>query len=153
MTWHGPGQLVGYPILDLRTRGLRVADYVRLMEAMLIEVLDGFGIEASTVAGRPGVWVGNAKVAAVGIAVRGGVAFHGFALNVDPDLAWYDAIVPCGLADASVTSMQELCPESPSIGAVVEAMTAAFERRFTVRLATADASMLRASIQRRAVPA
>ena len=163
MTWHGPGQLVGYPILDLRARGLRVADYVRLLEGMLIDVLGTSGIEASTVAGRPGVWVGDAKVAAIGIAVRGGVAFHGFALNVAPDLAWYDAIVPCGLADARVTSMQELRPEAPSMAAVVEAVAIAFERRFTARLTTANASMLGASIldasmrgasmRRRAVPA
>ena len=158
MTWHGPGQLVGYPILDLRARGLRVADYVRLLEGLLSDVLGTSGIEASTVAGRPGVWVGDAKVAAIGIAVRGGVAFHGFALNVAPDLAWYDAIVPCGLADARVTSMQELRPEAPSIAAVVEAVAIAFERRFTARLTTANASMLGASIlgtsmRRRAVPA
>lgn len=153
MTWHGPGQLVGYPILDLRERGLRVADYIRLLEAMLIEVLDGFEIDASVVAGRPGVWVGDAKVAAIGVAVRGGVAFHGFALNVAPDLAWYDAIVPCGLADASVTSMQELRREAPSMGAVVAAMTTAFGRRFAARLTTADASTLRAAMRRRAVPA
>ncbi len=146
LTWHGPGQLVGYPILDLRARGIRVADYIRRLEAMLIEVLDGFGIEATTVAGRPGVWVDRSKVAAIGVAVRGGVAFHGFALNVAPDLAWYDAIVPCGLADAGVTSMADLLAGPPSMAAVVEATRVVFERRFAVRLLAADASMLRGAV-------
>lgn len=146
LTWHGPGQLVGYPILDLRARGLRVADYVRLLEALLIEVLDGFGIVASTVAGRPGAWVGAAKIAAIGVAVRGGVASHGFALNVAPDLAWYDAIVPCGLPDVRVTSMRELRPDAPSMSAVVDATSAAFERWFRARLIRGEVSVLRGAV-------
>ena len=146
LTWHGSGQLVGYPILDLRARGLRVADYIRLLESVLIEVLDGFGLEAATVAGRPGVWVEDAKIAAIGVAVRGGIAFHGFALNVAPDLSWYDPIVPCGLADASVTSMQELRTEAPSMGEVVGMTRAVFERRFTARLRDSDASVLREAV-------
>ncbi len=142
LTWHGPGQLVGYPILDLRRRELRAADYVRHLEAMLIEVLAGFGLRAGLVAGRPGVWVADAKIAAIGVAIRGGVSSHGFALNVAPDLRWYDPIVPCGLADASVTSMAALLGHAPVFDDVVAASRAAFERRFDASLVPADASAL-----------
>jgi len=146
VTWHGPGQLVGYPILDLRARGLRAADYVRALERLLLDVLGEFGLDASTVAGRPGVWVGGAKVAAIGVAIRGGVSSHGFALNVAPDLGWYDAIVPCGLADASVTSMATLLPEPPTMPVVIEATRAAFERQFASHLVEADPAALRAAV-------
>ncbi len=146
VTWHGPGQLVGYPILDLRSRRLRAADYVRMLEQLVIEVLGQHDLIASVVPGRPGVWVGEAKVAAIGVAIRGGVSFHGFALNVAPDLRWYDAIVPCGLADASVTSMAALLGEAPPLGAVVEGMRAAFERRFASRLVEVDAAPLRGMV-------
>lgn len=147
LTWHGPGQLVGYPILDLRARGLRPADYVRSLEACLIEVLREFGIDAAMVPGRPGVWVDGAKVAAIGVAIRGGVSSHGFALNVAPDLAWYEAIVPCGIAGASVTSMAALLDQPPSMPEVVEAMRDAFERRFFSRLVEVDAEALRGAVR------
>jgi lipoate-protein ligase B len=106
ITFHGPGQIVGYPILDLKRRGLGPSDYVRGLEETLIRTLDGFGIVAERSPGRPGVWVGNSKIAALGVRVRGGVTTHGFALNVSTDLSWFDAIVPCGLAGAGVTSME-----------------------------------------------
>ncbi|MGE3960153.1 MAG: lipoyl(octanoyl) transferase LipB [Dehalococcoidia bacterium] len=138
VTWHGPGQLVGYPILDLRARGLRAADYVRSLEEVLVAVLDGHGLVAGTVPGRPGVWVDGAKVAAIGVAIRGGVSFHGFALNVAPDLAWYDAIVPCGLTDARVTSMAELIGTAPAMPEVVAAVSEAFEARLAARLEQAS---------------
>lgn len=142
LTWHGPGQLVGYPILDLRARGLRAADYVRALEATLIDTLATLGVEASTVAGRPGVWVAGAKVAAIGVAIRGGISMHGFALNVSCDLAWFDAIVPCGIADASVTSLARLLPAPPSIEDVAIALGAAFERQFDAALSpAADANL------------
>jgi len=146
VTWHGPGQLVGYPILDLRGRGLRAADYVRLLEELVIGVLDEYDLPASVVEGRPGVWVGDAKIAALGVAIRGGVSFHGFALNVAPDLGWYDAIVPCGLADASVISMAALLGDAPAPDSVVEAMRAAFERRFASGLVEVDAAPLRGMV-------
>jgi len=146
VTWHGPGQLVGYPILDLRGRGLRAADYVRTLEQLLIEVLCDYGLQGTVVPGRPGVWAGGAKVAAIGVAIRGGVSFHGFALNVAPDLGWYDAIVPCGLADASVTSMAALLRQAPELESVVEAMRGAFERRFASHLVEVDAAPLRGMV-------
>ena len=146
VTWHGPGQLVGYPILDLRARRLPAADYVRLLEELVIEVIGEYGLCASVVAGRRGVWVDDAKIAAIGVAIRGGVSFHGFALNVAPDLEWYDAIVPCGLADASVTSIAALLGEAPLFGVVVEATRTAFERRFASRLVEVDAAPLRGMV-------
>jgi lipoyl(octanoyl) transferase len=111
ITWHGPGQLVGYPIVTL-AEPIDVVGYVRTIEAALIAVCADFGVEAGRVAGRSGVWLRgdgagqpDRKVAAIGIRVARGVTMHGFALNCDCDLSWYDRIVPCGLRDASVTTL------------------------------------------------
>jgi len=108
ITFHGPGQIVGYPILDLKRRGIGPSEYVRGLEETLIRALDRFGIAAERSPGRPGVWVANSKIAAIGVRVRGGVTTHGFALNVNTDLSWFDAIVPCGLSGAGVTSIAAL---------------------------------------------
>lgn len=110
ITWHGPGQLVGYPIVRLPAP-LDVVAHVRRIERMLIEVCAEFGVAATQVAGRSGVWVPaddrgpDRKVAAIGIRVTQGVTMHGFALNCDCDLDWFDRIVPCGIRDAEVTSL------------------------------------------------
>jgi lipoyl(octanoyl) transferase len=106
ITWHGPGQVTGYPIVRLAER-LDVIAYVRAMEQVLIEVCAELGLDTDRVAGRSGVWTadGARKVAAIGIRVARGVTMHGFALNCDPDLTAYDRIVPCGIADATVTSL------------------------------------------------
>ena len=110
ITWHGPGQIVGYPILRLPDP-IDVVAYVRRMEATLIAVCAEFGVAAGRVEGRSGVWLAAdanrpaRKIAAIGIRVAQGVTLHGFALNCDPDLSWYDRIVPCGIADAGVTSL------------------------------------------------
>ncbi|MDP2328070.1 MAG: lipoyl(octanoyl) transferase LipB [Dehalococcoidia bacterium] len=138
VTWHGPGQLVGYPVLDLRARGLRAGDYIRALERVLIEALASFDVRGEVVAGRPGVWVDGAKVGAIGIRVRDGVSTHGFALNVDPDLAWFDDIIPCGIADAGVTSLASLLLTPPSIDRVVEAVRASWEREFGATLIGAE---------------
>jgi lipoyl(octanoyl) transferase len=110
ITWHGPGQLVGYPIVSLEA--LDVVDFVRRLEEALIAVVTDLGIEgAGRVDGRTGVWLPAAggraerKVAAIGVRVQGGVTMHGFALNADPDLGYFDRIVPCGITDAGVTSL------------------------------------------------
>lgn len=137
VTWHGPGQLVAYPVLDLRARGLRAGDYVRLLEQVVIDTLAGWGIEGQRVAGRPGVWVAGEKVAAVGVRMDRGVSRHGLALNVAPDLVWFDAIVPCGIVDAGVTSIERLLGDAPSLPVVAEAMAHAFARAFGVRLVEA----------------
>jgi lipoyl(octanoyl) transferase len=108
VTFHGPGQIVCYPILDLRRRGIGAADYVRLLEQTMIGALRRFDIEAETWQGRPGVWVDGNKIGAIGVRVQAGVTTHGFALNVETDLCWFDAILPCGFSDAGVTSMRDL---------------------------------------------
>jgi lipoyl(octanoyl) transferase len=110
ITWHGPGQLVGYPIVEL-PNPVDVVAYVRRMEEVLIEVCAELGLRAGQVAGRSGVWLPadergpERKVAAIGIRVAQGVTLHGFALNCNPDLSWFGRIVPCGIADAGVTSL------------------------------------------------
>jgi len=110
ITFHGPGQLVGYPIVTLPDH-VKVVDYVRRMEEALIAVCADFGVVTARVPGRSGVWLRaddrgpERKIAALGIRVSRGVTMHGFALNCDVDLAWYDRFVPCGIADAGVTSL------------------------------------------------
>ena len=135
ITFHGPGQLVAYPILHVRRRSLGAATYVRRLEAVIIDTLDAFGIAAERVEGRPGVWVEGAKVAAIGVRISRGVSRHGLALNVSTDLAWFGQIVPCGIPDAEVTSMDRLLDHAPPMREVEDAMAAAFERAFGVRLA------------------
>lgn len=108
ITYHGPGQLVGYPILDLRQRGLSVRDLMRGLEEALIRTVGTWGITAGRIAGLTGVWHDQGKLAALGVAVQGGVSFHGFALNVDPDLSHFQYIVPCGIVGKPVTSMAQV---------------------------------------------
>ena len=127
ITWHGPGQLVGYPIVTLPA-ATGVVDYVRRVEEALIAALADLGLATGRIPGRSGVWLpadsGNGrperKVAAIGVRVAGGVTMHGFALNVDPDLAWFDRIVPCGLADAGVTSLAAELGPAPSLTEVAD---------------------------------
>lgn len=109
ITWHGPGQLVGYPIVKL-LKPTELVGFVRTLESALIEICSHFGIKSQRVEGRSGVWVcderGERKIAAIGIRVASGVTMHGFALNVNPDLTAFGQIVPCGIDDAAVTSME-----------------------------------------------
>jgi lipoyl(octanoyl) transferase len=109
ITWHGPGQLVGYPIVKLQ-KPTELVGFVREIEGALIQVCADLGIAAVRVDGRSGVWIqdaqGDRKIAAIGIRVAKGVTMHGFALNVNPDLAAFRQIVPCGIADADVTSLE-----------------------------------------------
>jgi lipoyl(octanoyl) transferase len=110
ITWHGPGQLVGYPIVRLPESTL-VVDYVRRLEEALIEVLADYGLATGRIRGRSGVWLAadderiERKIAAIGVRVAAGTTMHGFALNVDPDLRYFDRIIPCGLTGVGVTSM------------------------------------------------
>jgi lipoyl(octanoyl) transferase len=112
ITWHGPGQLVGYPIVRLPSP-MDVVAHVRRIESMLIEVCADLGVATTQVDGRSGVWIAaddrgpDRKVAAIGIRVTEGVTMHGFALNCDCDLTWFDRIVPCGIKDAQVTSLSQ----------------------------------------------
>ncbi len=137
VTYHGPGQLVGYPIVSLaewRAGQRDVVAYVRRLESVLIAVLADFGIAAERSDGYTGVWVGDEKVAAIGVRVARGRTRHGFALNVDPDLAMFGHIVPCGIADRGVTSMAKLLgaapPIRPSMRDVVDRVVARFADEF-----------------------
>lgn len=128
ITWHGPGQLVGYPIVQL-PEGIYVVDYVRRLEEALIASFAEFGLATGRVKGRSGVWLAadelrpERKIAAIGVRVAAKTTMHGFAINVSPDMSWFDRIVPCGIADAGVTSMaQELAvvPSLTEVAAVVQ---------------------------------
>lgn len=107
VTYHGPGQLVAYPIVNLRDWGGPLK-YVRTLEQVIINGLADFGIEAGVEPGLTGVWVGKAKIAAIGVKISRGVAHHGFAINVNPDLTKFDQIIFCGIADRQTTSMARL---------------------------------------------
>jgi lipoyl(octanoyl) transferase len=125
ITWHGPGQLVGYPIVRL-AQPLDVVGYVRRLEEMLIITCADFGVVGERVEGRSGVWVTGhpaRKIAAVGVRVARAVTMHGFALNVDCDLRAYDRIVPCGIADAGVTSLQKETGQPTTVEAVAARIT------------------------------
>lgn len=108
VTYHGPGQLVGYPILDLNPDRRDVHRYVRDIEEVLIRVAADVGVQASRVAGLTGVWVGAEKLAAIGVRISRWVTSHGFALNVNPNLSDFNLIVPCGISDRGVTSLSKL---------------------------------------------
>jgi lipoate-protein ligase B len=108
ITWHGPGQLVGYPILDLPGLDLTATSYLRALEAVLAEALLPFGIEAAPVKGLTGLWVGRKKLVSIGIAVSGGISYHGFALNLNNDFAAFGRVNPCKLESDVMTSMAKL---------------------------------------------
>jgi lipoyl(octanoyl) transferase len=112
ITYHGPGQIVGYPILDLQPDRCDVHRYVRDIEEVLIRVAADYGVEAGRVEGLSGVWVGRAKLAAIGVRIARWVTSHGFAFNVTTDLQYFDLIVPCGIVDRSVTSLAQLLGRS-----------------------------------------
>jgi len=108
ITYHGPGQLVGYPIIDLKPDRCDVHRYVRDLEGVLIRTASDYGIDAGRVEGLTGVWVGNEKLAAIGVRIARWITSHGFALNVTSDLDFFKLIVPCGIADRGVTSLSRL---------------------------------------------
>ncbi len=124
ITYHAPGQLVGYPILDLREHGQDLHKYLRDLEETLLRTLAEFGVIGSRVLGRTGVWVGDRKIAAMGIKVSRWISMHGFALNITTDLTPFrEDFVPCGIADKDVTSLRELmgagCPSRPEVEAAL----------------------------------
>jgi lipoyl(octanoyl) transferase len=126
VTYHGPGQLVAYPILDLRGRGLRVGDYVRALEAAIITTAEAFGVSARRVEGRPGVWVDEStKLASIGVRVSSGISRHGLALNVKTNLEDFEAIVPCGLKGTTMTSLARELTSPPTVEETAEVLAAA----------------------------
>ncbi len=151
VTYHGPGQLVGYPILDLRAYSDDVVQYVRSLEDTVIRTLAGFGIAAQRVRGYPGVWVGDEKIGAVGVAVKRKVTMHGFALNVDPDLQHFAYINPCGLG-RPVTSLARVLGRPVTVDEVREVYTCRFTDVFGLSLAPISRGELERSLAISAVP-
>lgn len=143
ITWHGPGQLVGYPIVKLADP-IDVVDYVRRLEQALIEVCAGHGLTAHRVSGRTGVWLAavqsgprprpERKIAAIGVRVQRGVTLHGYALNCAPDLTAFDRIVPCGITDAGVTSLSAELGRRVPVAEVVDQVARATLDALDVRL-------------------
>ena len=133
ITYHGPGQLVAYPIIRLRGRG-GPHWYVRTLEQVIIRTLAEFGLPSTTVDGLTGVWThdGRRKIAAIGVKISGGVAYHGFAINVDPDLGMFDGIVPCGIRDREVTSMAAEMKNAPPLGSVAGTVGSDFSQVFAL---------------------
>jgi lipoate-protein ligase B len=138
VTFHGPGQIVGYPIINLRARGEGPLWYVRGLEETLIATLRGYGIDAGRREGARGVFCGDAKIAALGVRVSRGVTMHGFALNVNTELSWFDDIVACGLRDVSVTSMEAIARDAFDIADVQADLARAFGRQFGFEMVEDD---------------
>ena len=122
-TYHGPGQLVGYPIIDLRCCGQDLHKYLRWIEALLIETLSRYEIKAGTRPGLTGVWVEDRKIASIGVGVRHWITMHGFALNVGGDLTPFDQIVPCGITDVTMTSIEREIKSSFKVEDVARDLT------------------------------
>jgi lipoyl(octanoyl) transferase len=132
ITYHGEGQLVGYPICDLNALSLRLHGYMRFLESIIINSLAEYGIESGRDECATGVWVGDAKICAMGVRVSRWVSMHGFALNVNPNMEHFDYIVPCGLKDRKVTSIQEILGDkSPSMSEVKQVVTEKFSSAIT----------------------
>jgi lipoyl(octanoyl) transferase len=130
VTYHGPGQIVGYPILDLRPDRCDVHRYVRDLEEVMIRVCADYGVTAGRVAGLSGAWVGAEKIGAIGVRISRWITSHGFAFNVNTRLEDFQLIVPCGIADRGVTSLQKLLGRSLAIEEVEERIIARFAEVF-----------------------
>ena len=145
-TYHGPGQLVGYPVLDLDARGRDIHQFLWNIEEALIGALDEFGIKAGRVEGKgkTGAWVGTKKIASIGAAVRNWITFHGFALNVNTDMKYFALIEPCGMPSTTMTSMKAVLNEDVDFHKVKDSVLCNFEGVFDVKLIrTVEARMAR----------
>jgi len=130
ITWHGPGQLVGYPILDLNPNRRDVRRYVNNLEEVMIRVAAHYGLRAGRIQGLNGTWVGDRKLGAVGVRIQRWITLHGFALNVSTELSAFDLIVPCGIKDKRVTSLQQELGKDPGLDDVMTVATQAFAEVF-----------------------
>ena len=142
ITYHGPGQVVGYPILDLREWKRDVGAYVRAIEQVMIDTLADFGIAAGRVAGCSGAWVDGKKIGAIGVHISRWVTSHGFAYNVATDLRYFDLIVPCGIAERKATSLEKLLGRCVSLNEVKPRLAAHFGEVFGLEVRPADRSEL-----------
>ena len=130
VTYHGPGQLVAYPILDLQHWEQSVSWYLRTLEEVIIRFLDSFGLKGERMENFTGVWVEGAKIAAIGIGVHQWVTYHGVAINLDPNMEHWNLIVPCGIPDKPVTSLKALLGESPSLSEAMKCFDKCFRDVF-----------------------
>ena len=133
VTFHGPGQLVGYPILDLRNYKKSVSWYMRTLEELIIRLLKEFDIKGSRKKGLTGVWVENKKIAAQGVRISRWVTMHGFSINVCPQLSYYDGIIPCGIFDYDVTSMEKCLNKKLSVKKIKNSVSEIFLELFISR--------------------
>jgi lipoate-protein ligase B len=130
VTYHGPGQLIGYPILKLEGRDRDVTRYLRNLEAAMIDALAKFDIDAGRRDGMTGVWVGVRKIASIGVGIRRWTTWHGFALNVSTDLSYFDSIVPCGIEGCRMISMSEVTNRAVAVREFADVMRESFARAF-----------------------
>ena len=133
ITFHGPGQLVGYPILDLNQYKRSITWYMRELEQLIIDVLKEYDISAERKKGLTGTWVKDKKIAALGVRISKWVTMHGFSLNINPDLKYYQGIIPCGITDYGVTSMSDLLGDDvPGMSEIKETLVQHFIAKFSV---------------------
>ena len=146
VTFHGPGQLVGYPIIDLKRHRLDLHWYLRQLEQSLIDALGGYGVSAERNVGYTGVWTNGKKIASIGVHARDWVTWHGFALNVTTDLGYFDLIVPCGISGVVMTSLSnELGDKTPSMEETAATVTRALAQSFDLTpVATPRGALLEA---------
>jgi lipoyl(octanoyl) transferase len=137
-TWHGPGQLVGYPILDLRRRGSDLHRYLRELEEMIIIVCAEFGVSAQRREGLTGVWIADRKVASIGVGVKRWISMHGFALNVCGALKGFDDITPCGLSGVTITSLEREGARAVTVKGVADVSAKFFARMFPAEAPVSD---------------
>ncbi len=142
VTYHGPGQLVAYPIFALGKSGMGVLDFVERLEAIMIQILKDYGIRGERNERNRGIWVGNKKIGFVGIAVQKGISFHGLALNVSPDLGFFQMIHPCGLKGVHITSMADLLKKEVSLARIKDLAIFHFQKIFDMTLEPRDRQVI-----------
>lgn len=151
VTYHGPGQLVAYPIFDLNYWKKDMHLFLRNLEEVIIQTLKEYDLQAERVKGLTGVWVGGKKIAAIGVAVKKWISLHGFALNVNTDLSYFRFILPCGIVDKPVTSMQQLLGEQVEMENLIEIVPEKFSEVFKLRIETKPTDFLWEFVTRQAV--